>query len=111
MYASLCVKLEKDPRIAAVVFKDADHLQNFRRLLLNQCQNVFEQVLESHAVDANADEDEEVIFRRKQQALGNMKLIGQLLAHGMLSSDLFPECGEALLRKRTECPEALESLV
>jgi hypothetical protein len=109
MYAELCVKLEKDPRIAPVVFEEADELQNFRRLLLNQCQNVFEQVLESRSVEDNADE--EVTFRRKQQAIGNMKLIGQLLAHGMLSSDLFTECCEELLRKHTECPEALESLV
>merc|ERR1719267_506657 len=40
-----------------------------------------------------------------------MKLIGQLLVHGMLSSDLFTSCCEELLRKRAECPEALEALV
>merc|ERR1719199_934598 len=40
-----------------------------------------------------------------------MKLIGQLLVHGMLGSELFVGCCEELLRKRTECPDALESLV
>jgi len=75
----------------------------------NQCQHIFEQLLESRSDEASTDE--EVVFRRKQEALGNMKLIGQLLVHGMLSSDLFPECCEELLRKRSECPEALESLV
>jgi hypothetical protein len=40
-----------------------------------------------------------------------MKLIGQLLTHGMLSSDLFVQCCEELLRKRKQCPEALEALV
>lgn len=108
MYADLCVKLEKDPRIAAVV-EEADLPNNFRRLLLNECQNVFEQLLELRSVEDA--EDEEVIFRRKQQALGNMKLIGQLLVHGMLSSDLFTGCCEELLRKHAQCPEALESLV
>jgi len=108
MYAELCVKLEKDPRIAAVVEK-ADLPNNFRRLLLNECQNVFEQLLELRNGEDSADE--EAAFRRKQQALGNMKLIGQLLVLGMLSSDLFPECCEEMLRKRTQCPEALESLV
>merc|ERR1719162_701910 len=78
MYAELCLQLEKDPRIAAVV-EDAED-ESFRRLLLNQCQHVFEQLLESGSVDADADE--ESIFRRKQQALGNMKLIGHLLEHG-----------------------------
>lgn len=108
MYADLCVKLEKDPRVAAVV-EEADLPNNFRRLLLNQCQHIFEQLLESRSDEASADE--EVVFRRKQEALGNMKLIGQLLVNGMLSSDLFPGCCEELLRKRMECPEALESLV
>jgi hypothetical protein len=40
-----------------------------------------------------------------------MKLIGQLLAHGMLSSDLFVQCCEELLRSRSQCSEALEALV
>jgi hypothetical protein len=53
--------------------------------------------------------DEEQM-RRKQQALGNIKLIGELLVQGMLSSDLFLECGNELVRSRTSCPEALESL-
>lgn len=111
MYAQLCVQLEKNPRIASVV-ADADEvgqLQNFRRLLLNECQIVFEQVLESRSGEANVDE--EVAFRRKQRALGNMKLIGQLLVHGMLSSKLFVECSEELLCKHVQCPEALEALV
>jgi hypothetical protein len=40
-----------------------------------------------------------------------MKLIGQLLVNGMLSSDLFVVCCEELLRNRTKCLEALEALV
>jgi hypothetical protein len=109
MYAELCVKLEGDPRIAAVV-DEADQSQNFKRLLLNECQHVFEQLFDSDNVTADADE--EMVFRRKQKALGNMKLVGHLLVHGMLSPDLFVECCEELLQKHTLCPEALlESLV
>jgi len=107
MYAELCVKLEKDARIVAVV-EETGQLHNFRRLLLNECQGVFEQLFESP--DA-AKVDEDSVFRRKQQALGNMKLIGNLLVQGMLDSDLFPGCCEELLRKHSQCPEALESLV
>jgi len=107
MYADLCVQLEKDPRIVSVVEEDGQH--NFRRLLLNECQSVFEQVLESRSGEDQVDED--TAFRRKQRALGNMKLIGKLLVHGMLSSDLFVECCEELLRKHAQCPEALEALV
>lgn len=108
MYAELCVKLEKDARIVAVVEEDGGQ-HNFRRLLLNECQGVFEQLFESNVADAKVDEDS--AFRRKQQALGNMKLIGQLLLQGVLSSDLFVECCEELLSQRSQCAEALESLV
>jgi len=108
MYAELCVKLEKDARIVAVV-EETGQLHNFRRLLLNECQGVFEQLFESRLDGAKVDEDS--VFRRKQQALGNMKLIGNLLVQGMLDSELFPGCCEELLRKHSECPEALESLV
>jgi len=107
MYAELCVKLEKDSRIVAVVEEGGQH--NFRRLLLNECQGVFEQLFESRIAETKVDEDS--AFRRKQQALGNMKLIGQLLVQGILSPDLFVECCEELLSKRSECAEALESLV
>jgi hypothetical protein len=111
MYADLCVKLEKDARIASVV-QAAGELHDFRRLLLNECQSVFEQCFESSDCDSkDCSVGEETAFRRKQQVLGNMKLIGQLLVHGMLSSDLFVGCCEELLRERTENPEALEALV
>jgi len=110
MYAELCVRLEKHPSVTAVV-QEAGELHSFRRLLLNQCQLVFEQVLEPMTEAETTEFDEEAGARRKERALGNMKLIGQLLAHGMLSSDLFVQCCEELLRKRTQCPEALEALV
>jgi len=106
MYAELCVQLEKDPQIVAAVEEGID---TFRRLLLNECQKVFEQVLEPPSDDDK--DDKEAAFRRKQQALGNMKLIGQLLVNGMLQENLFAECSEQLLRKHAQCPEALEALV
>jgi hypothetical protein len=115
MYADLCVRLEKDETIVAVV-KEAGELHDFRRLLLNQCQIVFEQVLEPTSNESDKPEncrmsDEEIILVRKQRALGNIKLIGHLLVLGMLSSDLFVGCCEQLIRSRAECPEALEALV
>merc|ERR1719162_939931 len=108
MYAELCVQLEKDPRIAAVV-EETDKSCSFRRLLLNECQTVFEQVLEMRG--GEAEKDPEIALCQKQRALGNMKLIGQLLVHGMLSSNLFVECCEALLKNHSRCPEALDALV
>jgi len=107
MYAELCVRLERDPYIMCAV-QQAGDTHNFQRLLLNQCQHAFEQLLEPCVVEKITSEEDQM--RRKQQALGNIKLIGELLVQGMLSSDLFVECGDELLRSRTSCPEALESL-
>lgn len=107
MYADLCVRLEKDPCISSVV-EAAGQQHNFRRLLLNQCQIVFEQLLEPCKTEQASDEEE--CLRRKQEALGNIKLIGHLLMRGMLSSKLLVECAEELINKRSSCPEALESL-
>jgi hypothetical protein len=108
MYADLCVRLEQDSRISSVV-EASGKQHSFRRLLLNQCQIAFEKLLEPD--DAKeADVDEEYRLRRKQQALGNIKLIGQLLVHGIVISKLLVECAEELLRSYTTCAEALESL-
>jgi len=101
MYAELCVRLEKDPHITSCSHE-------FRRVLLNQCQNAFEQLLEPCSTEV--DVDDEVKMRHKQQALGNIKLIGELLVQGMLSSSLFVDLAQELLQSRTECPEALECL-
>jgi hypothetical protein len=107
MYANLCVRLEQDTRI--YTFKESGRHRSFRSLLLNQCQVSFEKLLEPD-MSKEADVDEEYRLRRKQQALGNIKLIGQLLVHGIVTSKLLVECSEALLRSRSTCAEALESL-
>jgi len=107
MYADLCVKLEQHPHIAAAV-EVAGNKHDFRRLLLNQCQVVFEQLLEP--CNGELALDSEVALVRKQEALGNIKLIGHLLVNGMLGSKMLVECADELISKRTTCPVALESL-
>lgn len=107
MYAELCVKLERDPHIASAV-KQANEQHDFRHLLLDACQSAFEQLLEPCGADDAAEEESQI--RRKQQALGNIKLVGELLVQGMLSASLLVECGKTLLQNRKTCPEALESL-
>lgn len=117
MYADLCVRLEQDSRICSVV-EAAGQQHSFRRLLLNQCQLSFEKLLQpgeiqeaSKSKDADFDDFAgEYALKRKQQALGNIKLIGQLLVHGIVNSRLLVECSEELLHSRGTCPEALESL-
>jgi len=103
MYAGLCVKLARNQQIASA----AGNLHDFRRLLLNQCQHVFEQLLEPRTAEILGEEDP---VQHKKRALGNIKLIGELLVQGMLSSSLLVECGNMLLESRTQCPDALECL-
>jgi hypothetical protein len=107
MYADLCRRLEKDPRITAVA-ASAGHQHDFRRLLLNQCQSAFENLLTP--CEQIGEQHEETNLCRKQEALGNIKLIGHLLVKQMLTSEMLVECADELLAKRDSCPEALESL-
>eukprot|EP00933_Yihiella_yeosuensis_P060622 TRINITY_DN63370_c0_g1_i1.p1 TRINITY_DN63370_c0_g1~~TRINITY_DN63370_c0_g1_i1.p1 ORF type:complete len:689 (+),score=191.70 TRINITY_DN63370_c0_g1_i1:258-2324(+) len=117
MYADLCVCLEADARITSA-FKDGveQKKSSFKRLLLNQCQSAFEQILEPETDTASSDEDEdpEIVeekrMLRKKKSLGNVKLVGELLSRGMLHSQLLCGCCNELLQNRDEAPEAIESL-
>lgn len=103
MYADLCVRIQMDPGFAEAAGSEG----NFRKLLLTACQEAFEDLLESNEVDDDSSEDG---YLRKRRALGNVKLIGQLLVRGMLSSRLLLQCAESLLASRESCQEALECL-
>jgi translation initiation factor 4G len=107
MYADLCMRLEPDPRIAAAAA--ADGQSSFRRLLLNQCQCAFEELLDpTNSCDRQDDEEARIIL--KQKTLGNVKFVGQLIVRRMLSSRLLCDCTDQLLGSHEACPEALESV-
>lgn len=107
MYADLCMRLEPDPRIAAAAA--ADGQSSFRRLLLNQCQCAFEELLDpTFSCDRQDDEEARIIL--KQKTLGNVKFVGQLIVRRMLSSRLLCDCTDQLLGSHEACPEALESV-
>eukprot|EP00747_Dinoflagellata_sp_TGD_P025843 gnl/TRDRNA2_/TRDRNA2_131522_c0_seq2.p1 gnl/TRDRNA2_/TRDRNA2_131522_c0~~gnl/TRDRNA2_/TRDRNA2_131522_c0_seq2.p1 ORF type:complete len:859 (-),score=244.41 gnl/TRDRNA2_/TRDRNA2_131522_c0_seq2:168-2390(-) len=115
MYADLCVRLEKDPRLASAMGPEGGP-SSFRHLLLNQCQSSFEDLLESRARNSSTASDEDSESQEqleglcKRRALGNIRLVGQLMVRGMLHSKLLVECCGELLNGQKECPEALESL-
>merc|ERR1719487_1622158 len=112
MYADLCVRLEQDKRISSVV-EAAGQQHGFRWLLVNQCQISFEELLQPafmQQAGKDAEMDAEYASKRKEQALGSIKLIGQLVVHRMVTSNVLVECSEQLLRCRDSCPEALEYL-
>jgi len=86
MYVNLCVKLhlwltEREEKMAV------ESQSNFKRILLNQCQSSFEQYLEPpDGFEGLQDTDlYEAQVKYKTRMLGNIKLVGQLIRHGMLA--------------------------
>lgn len=115
MYADLCGRLEADPRIAdAAATGQTAQLDSFRQILLNQCQTSFEEMLtgsqEWGAECLDLEEAEEKRARCKQRALGNVKLIGRLLAGGFVCSKILLILLHELLESRFCCSDALECL-
>lgn len=110
MYADLIERIASDPRAAPalttlnVLKKCPD---SFRRLLLEQCQETFEQLFAPYPDDAG----EEELALRKQRSLGGVKLVGQLMVRGMLQEKLLCKLLEGLLGGREASPDSLESLV
>jgi len=86
MYVGLCVKLQKwlteNERIEA-----AESQSNFKRVLLNQCQSSFEQYLEPPEgfEGLTGDDLYEAQVKYKTKMLGNIRLVGELIRHGMLA--------------------------
>jgi hypothetical protein len=111
MYADLCLRLEQDPRLETARGV-AGEPTSFRHLLLNQCQQAFERLLQPQQPTDEVchDGQQEQDALRRRRALGNVKLVGHLIVRGMLSSRLLVACSDALLRGHSNCPEALESV-
>jgi len=108
MYADLCMRLEKWLDNA----KTNSTATGFRRILLNQCQNSFEQSLQKQAELSSGISEEdhlEADIKHKQRVLGNAKLVGALLIRGMLSPRILLSCSDQLLKDPT-APNALECL-
>lgn len=101
MYADLCMRLEKE--------LSSDVGESFKKILLGKCQVSFQQLLEP---PPNSDNDEEAQARHKEQILGSIKFIGELMVRKMLRPKVLLTCAEALLQDapsadRLECLAAL----
>lgn len=105
MYADLCVLLHEH-----FTANPLDKQLTFKRLLLDECQSSFERLLAPpEALDQLSPEERrsaEVSY--KTHMLGNIKLVGGLLARGMLAAKVGIAILEELLSNPT--PEALESV-
>jgi len=99
MYVNLCVKVNHY-LTANTDTVEQEAKSNFKRILLNQCQNSFEQYLEPpEGFDGLAgDELYEAQVKYKTRMLGNIKLVGELIRHGMLAPKIALSVAAELLR-------------
>jgi len=103
MYADVCAKLDAD-------LKQFSLEVNFRRALLEQCQESFTLHLEAPQIDECLDYEEqyELLVKYKTKMLGNVRLIAHLLRLRMLAAKIIFHCAEELVSIGS--PEALETL-
>merc|ERR1719472_776904 len=107
MYTDLCVRLhqhfEENPIID-------DAAKTFKKVLLNQCQESFEEYLRPPPGfdELEGDEKYEALVKYKTSILGNIKFVGNLLVQKMLSSKIIFQCSEQLMEAKTD--ETLETL-
>eukprot|EP00746_Dinoflagellata_sp_MGD_P139918 gnl/MRDRNA2_/MRDRNA2_73265_c0_seq2.p1 gnl/MRDRNA2_/MRDRNA2_73265_c0~~gnl/MRDRNA2_/MRDRNA2_73265_c0_seq2.p1 ORF type:complete len:618 (+),score=97.24 gnl/MRDRNA2_/MRDRNA2_73265_c0_seq2:230-1855(+) len=112
MYCQLCVDLHKwfDERSSSSSVDPQEH--SFKRILLNRCQNKFEDnlSLRNHPDLSSVREDEaqEAMSKHKLAMLGNIKFIGALLEKGMLGDRCLGHVAQELCE--ANAPHALESL-
>eukprot|EP00746_Dinoflagellata_sp_MGD_P161440 gnl/MRDRNA2_/MRDRNA2_88577_c0_seq1.p1 gnl/MRDRNA2_/MRDRNA2_88577_c0~~gnl/MRDRNA2_/MRDRNA2_88577_c0_seq1.p1 ORF type:complete len:662 (+),score=134.39 gnl/MRDRNA2_/MRDRNA2_88577_c0_seq1:132-2117(+) len=110
MYCQLCVDLHKwfkEQKIAESA-ADMQHL-SFRHILLNQCQNKFEDNLSPLDLGAVKEDDaEEALVKHKLAMLGNIKFIAALLEAQMLNDVVLIHIAHELCH--AAAPHTLESL-
>lgn len=106
MYADLCRDLNESLLAEWSVSGDCD----FKKVLLDQCQEAFALYMQTPTIDENLSYDEqyEEWVKYKTKMIGNIRLIGHLLARKMLSPKIIFLCSEELLKCGSE--EALETL-
>jgi len=105
VYADLCHDLHQ-----SLQDKGISETTNFKRVLLDRCQESFGQYMVRPSIDESLGYEEkyEELVKYKTKMLGNMRLVGQLLCRKMLSPKIIFLCVDELLRCGTE--EALETL-
>jgi len=103
LYADVCSRLEAD-------LKKNKLEVNFRRNLLEQCQQSFSLYLQPPTIAEGLGYDEhyEELVKYKTKMIGNVKFIGYLLKSSMLAAKILFTCTEELVAIGSS--EALETL-
>jgi len=107
MYTDLCVRLHQY-LIENPIIESAE--KHFKRILLNQCQENFEQYLKPPPgfEELEGEDRFNALVKYKTSMLGNMKFVGQLLIYKMLSSKIIFQCVDQLIEVKND--ETLETL-
>ena len=89
MYASLCLKLSKTP----VHFEEPGKNKKFKKMLLTECQNEFEEEMDvkiSKAIEGIENEEDREIKMTlvKKHYLGHMRFIGELYKCDLISAKI-----------------------
>ncbi|XP_033646152.1 eukaryotic translation initiation factor 4 gamma 2-like [Asterias rubens] len=103
VYAQLCKRLDED---APSFEPPGSNGRTFRRLLINKCQDEFENRTQAFAAFDNKNgsltqDEEEQRHITKQKMLGNIQFIGELGKLDMLHESILHRCIKQLLFKRT----------
>lgn len=111
LYTELCMRL--DTHLAAQA--GAIGGKAFRKALVNECQATFERNLQPPVAslfkDLDVDERFELEMKLKNQRLGNMRFIGDLLVKKLLAPKLLPPIVHELLNGSEATLEALVALL
>lgn len=100
----LCLRLNKDPQLQPIIGADGSPW-SFRQILLDNCWPLMMEMLE------NSNEVlQQTRSKSKQAAVGNCKVLGELICRGAASPRLLIEAVEAMLAKSEGCSGLLEPL-
>jgi hypothetical protein len=108
MYTKLCMNMHQWLTENPIPGLSAE--KGFKRILLNQCQESFEQYLTppEGIEQLEGEEKFEAQVKYKRSMLGNMKFVGELLCKKMLSSKIIFQCVDQLLAVNND--ETIETL-
>jgi len=102
--AELFVRIKTHRKFAVVAGADGEP-SGFRQLLLDECWPRYQQMAQVSSTSAHEVESSE-----KRPAIGNIKLMGELMARGLISPRLLVDSAEGLLKAYLANRDSLEVL-
>jgi hypothetical protein len=109
MYTKLVVRLQ-EWMAESPIYENSE--KQFKRILLNLCQESFELYLKPQTNFDELEGEEKMLahVKYKRSMLGNMKFVGNLLCSKILSSKIIFECVEQMINPETRSDETVETL-